>query len=187
MVTNEEAFLQPVNAPAAEDGSTYQFGSRAVAGDLVFISTSCEDPVLAAKHPDIDLPGAAYDMWTEDGKRYYGSWELSNYLNFRLEDHTKLVWACEKALPYPKFAWYHDPNEERYDPLNDLALELAAGEYANYTVREVEMPCSVTLGEGSILKPQDSQSVTIPAGEERTVKVTVKEGTLQLKTVKFAY
>ena len=145
MVTNEEAFLQPVNAPAAEDGSTYQFGSRAVAGDLVFISTSCEDPVLAAKHPDIDMPGAAYDMWTEDGKRYYGSWELSNYLNFRLEDHTKLVWACEKALPYPKFAWYHDPNEERYDPLQDLALELSAGEYANYTVREVEKPCSVTL------------------------------------------
>ena len=27
-------------------------------------------PRLAAKHPDIDLPGAAYDMWTEDGKRY---------------------------------------------------------------------------------------------------------------------
>lgn len=52
MVTNEEAFLQPVNAPAAEDGSTYQFGSRAVAGDLVFISTSCEDPVLAAKWLD---------------------------------------------------------------------------------------------------------------------------------------
>lgn len=172
-----------------------------------FINRDCAR--LAAKHPDIDLPGAAYDMWTEDGKRYYGSWELSNYLNFRLEDHTKLVWACEKALPYPKFAWYNDPNEERYDPLQDLALELAAGEYANYTVREVEKPCSVTLrgvgpctvelscggeslgavtlGEGSILKPQDSQSVTIPAGEERTVKVTVKEGTLQLKTVKFAY
>ena len=172
-----------------------------------FINRDCAR--LAAKHPDIDLPGAAYDMWTEDGKRYYGSWELSNYLNFRLEAHTKLVWACEKALPYPKFAWYNDPNEERYDPLQDLALELAAGEYANYTVREVEKPCSVTLrgvgpctvelscggeslgavtlGEGSILKPQDSQSVTIPAGEERTVKVTVKEGTLQLKTVKFAY
>lgn len=164
---------------------------------------------LAAKHPDIDLPGVAYDMWTEDGRRYYGNWELSNYLNFRLEDHTKLVWACEKALPYPKFAWYNDPNEERYDPLNDLALELSAGEYANYTVREVEKPCrviligvgpctvelscdgeilgTVTLVEEDILKPQDAQAVTIPAGEERTVKVTVKEGTLQLKTVKFAY
>ena len=38
-----------------------------------------DGPRLAAKHPDIDLPGAAYDMWTEDGKRYYGNWELSNY------------------------------------------------------------------------------------------------------------
>ena len=164
---------------------------------------------LAAKHPDIDLPGAAYDMWDENGKRYYGSWELSNYLNFRLEDHTKLVWATTKALPYPKFAWYQDKNEERYDPLQDLALELAAGEYANYTVREVEKPCTVklsgvgcckaelycdgtlpgtvSLDEGSILNPQDSEAVTIPAGEERTVKVVVKEGTLQLKTVKFAY
>ena len=33
-------------------------------------------PRLAAKHPDIDLPGAAYDMWTEDGKRYYGNWSF---------------------------------------------------------------------------------------------------------------
>ena len=48
---------------------------------------------LAAKHPNIDLPGVAYDMWTEEGKRYYGNWELSNYLNFRMEDHTKLVWG----------------------------------------------------------------------------------------------
>lgn len=164
---------------------------------------------IAAKHPDIDLPGAAYDMWTEDGKRYYGNWELSNYLNFRLEDHTKLVWATDKAVPYPKFAWYEDKNEERYDPLKDLALELSAGEYANYTVREVEKPCTVTLegvgecevevlanGEtvgtvklpaGNILRPQLSEKVTIPAGAEQTVKLVVKSGTLTLKTVKFAY
>ena len=88
-------------------------------------------------------------------------------------------------------------------------MELSAGEFANYTVREVEKPCQVTLNgvgpctvellcdgeslgtvtleEGSILEPKDSQAVTIPAGEERTVKVVVKEGTLQLKKVKFAY
>lgn len=164
---------------------------------------------IAAKHPDIDLPGAAYDMWTEDGKRYYGNWELSNYLNFRLEDHTKLVWATDKAVPYPKFDWYEDKNEERYDPLKDLALELSAGEYANYTVREVEKPCTVTLegvgeckvevianGEsagtvklsaGNILCPQLSEKVTISAGEEQVVKVLVKYGVLTLKTVKFAY
>lgn len=53
-----------------------------------------------------------------------GHWELSNYLNFRLEDHTKLVWASEKPLPYPDFRWYDDPNVQHYDPLKDLALEL---------------------------------------------------------------
>ena len=46
---------------------------------------------------------------------------------------------------------------------------------------------TVSLGAGDILKPQDSEAVTIPVGEEKTVKVVVKEGTLQLKKVKFAY
>ena len=46
---------------------------------------------------------------------------------------------------------------------------------------------AVTLDQGNILEPQDAQPVTIPAGEERTVKVAVKDGTLQLKKVKFAY
>ena len=42
-----------------------------------------EDNVrLAAKHPNIDLPGVAYDMWTEDGKRYYGNWEAGGNLVF---------------------------------------------------------------------------------------------------------
>ncbi len=164
---------------------------------------------LAAKKPDIDLPGVAYDMWEKDGRRYYGSWELSNYLNFRLEDHTKLIWASKKALPYPKFAWYEDKNEERYHPLEDLALELSQGEYANYTVRGVEKDCQVrlsgvgacevelscdgvtlgivTLEEGDILNPKETDAVVLSPGEERTVKVTVKKGILQLKTVKFAY
>ncbi len=48
-------------------------------------------------------------------------------------------------------------------------------------------PYGYKLEKGSILEPKDSQAVTIPAGEERTVKVVVKEGTLQLKKVKFAY
>lgn len=72
MVTNEEAFLQPVNAPAAEDGSTYQFGSRAVAGDLVFISTSCEDPVLAAKWLDFQYSkeGELLNWYGIEGETY---------------------------------------------------------------------------------------------------------------------
>ena len=162
-----------------------------------------------AKHPNITLPGVGYDMFLEDGSRYYGTWELSNYLNFRLEDHTKLVWASEKTLPYPDFRWYDDRNALRYDPLQDLALELHEGEFANYTVREVKQDCTVTLEgvgaaeidiycngtlidvvtlpEGDILKPHQSKSVTICKAEEATVKLVVKSGVLTLKNVKFEY
>ena len=162
-----------------------------------------------AKHPNITLPGVGYDMFLEDGSRYYGTWELSNYLNFRLEDHTKLVWASEKTLPYPDFRWYDDRNVERYDPLQDLALELHEGEFANYTVREVKQDCTVilegvgdaevdvycngmlvgvvTLVKGDILKPHWSRPLTIHAAEEATVKVVVKSGVLTLKNVKFEY
>ena len=167
-------------------------------------------PRTAKKIPNITLSGAAYDMWNEDGSRYYGNWEWSNVLNFRLEDHTKLVWACEKGYPYPKFAWYEDPNEERYNPLTDLALELSEGEYANYTVREVkeglkvsfegigegeaEILCAgkvigtVKFAEGSILQPSWSEAFEAGAtGERVTVKVSVKKGTITLKNVKFEY
>ena len=168
-----------------------------------------DGPRTMKKIPNITLAGVAYDMWNEDGSRYYGTWEGSNYLNFRLEDHTKLVWACTKAYPYPKFAWYHDQAEERYNPLQDLALELHEGEYANYSVREVKEGCKVCLegiGEGEaelicqgkvignvsfaagdILAPVTSDAFEIGTGERVTVKVVVKKGTLTLKNVKFAY
>ena len=169
-----------------------------------------DGPRTSKKIPDIDLAGVAYDMWDENGKRYYGNWEFSNYLNFRLEDHTKLVWATDKTLPYPKFAWYDDPNELRYNPLNDLALELGEGEWANYTVREVkeglkvsfegigeceaEVRCAgktigtLVFGKGNILQPLQSEAFAVgQTGERVTIKVIVRKGTLTLKKVKFAY
>ena len=167
---------------------------------------------LSKKHPDIDIPGVGYDMFLEDGSRYYGNWELSNYLDFRLEDHTKLVWATDKVYPYPVFAHYRDPHAKRYSPMDDLAFELTAGEFANYTVHEVKNTCTVTLmgasAEGAvieatcngevigtftmpvnadILNPVASNTLTIPAAEDAVVKLTVKSGTVQIKTVKFAY
>ena len=74
--------------------------------------------------PTFDLPGAAYDMCTEDGKRYYGNWELSNYLNFRLENHAAGVGLREAGIPYPapSLPGTTTPNEERYDPLDDLGI-----------------------------------------------------------------
>ena len=176
---------------------------------LEHCTVNYDNPRISAKHPNINIAGVGYDMFLEDGSRYYGTWELSNYLDFRLEDHTKLVWATDKAKPYPVFAHYHDPNPLRYDPLTDLALELQAGEFANYTVREVEKEChvtiegvgeaeaevfcngkaigTITLAAGNILEPISSETLTIPAAEEAVVKVKVTRGVLTIKNVKFEY
>ncbi|MGI6316812.1 MAG: glycoside hydrolase family 5 protein [Christensenellales bacterium] len=176
---------------------------------LEYCTVNYDYPRISAKHPDITIGGAGYDMFLEDGSRYYGKWELSNYLNFRLEDHTKLVWATEKNKPYPDFRWYDDPNVERYDPLEDLALELRSGEFANYTVHEVRRDCHITvegigegeadvlcnsekighirLEKGNILQPVCAETLTIPASEEATVKLVVTSGTMTVKSVKFHY
>ncbi len=168
---------------------------------------------ISQKHPDITLPGVGYDMWEPDGKRYYGSWEWGNYLEFRAEDHTKLIWATDKRHPYPSFDFDCGPKPiVRHDPLTDLALELAADEYAYYTVHEVLEPCSVSIEATSpagavvevscngevagtlnltqaqdVLTPIYSNTVTIPASGEAVVKLTVKSGIAQIKNVRFAY
>lgn len=67
MVTNEEAYLQPVTAPVLNEGDEpIQCSERITAKDMFFISTSCEDPVTAAKWIDF--------LYSEEGERlnWYG-------------------------------------------------------------------------------------------------------------------
>ena len=165
---------------------------------------------ISQKRPDIDVPGAGYDMWTPEGDRYYGNWEWGNYLEFRPEDHTKLVWATEKRHPFPDFNFDCGPKPEvRFDPLSDLALELSEGEFAYYTVHQVEKDCKVsvkgigeavfeiscngtavaetTLGAGNILEPMKSEPAVISACEDAVVKISVKKGTLTISAVSFEY
>ena len=73
MSTNESEFLQPVTAPVVNEGDTvYQNGERAVAGDLIFISTSCKDPVLAAKWLDFQYSkeGELLNWYGIEGESY---------------------------------------------------------------------------------------------------------------------
>ena len=59
MVTNESAYLQPVAAPRRKT-APLPVWPRVVAGDMMFITTSCEDPVLAAKWLDF--------LYSKDGE-----------------------------------------------------------------------------------------------------------------------
>ena len=127
-----------------------------------------------------------------------------------MEDHTKLVWATEKRHPFPDFNFDCGPKPEvRFNPLTDLALELQKDESVYYSVRKVEKDCLVavegtgnagftvecggeTLGKmslqpGDILHPLTSNSVMIPPMEDAVIKITVDEGVLTIKNVKFTY
>ena len=68
MVNNEEEFLQPIAAPVLNKGDTqkYQWGTRIIAKDAIYITTSCKNPELAAKWIDF--------QYTEIGERlnWYG-------------------------------------------------------------------------------------------------------------------
>lgn len=65
MVGNAEEFLQAVVAPAAVPGvETIDCGDRKIAKGPIFISTSCKDPVLAAKWLDFQYTTEAeYLNW----------------------------------------------------------------------------------------------------------------------------
>lgn len=163
---------------------------------------------LTKRQPDIEIPGAGYDSFEKDGSRYLGHWHLGNYLNFRLEDHTKLVWTLkDEDLPFPPFEVY--PCEQRqYDPLECLALELAENEHALYTVHEVKRQCKVAFvvrspegAAATILcngKPigtlevkneqfMRSDEFVFDAAQMASICIEVVNGSMQIKTVAFQY
>lgn len=73
MISNESAYLQPVTAPVLNKGDDpIQCGDRAYAGDTMFISTSCKDPVLAAKWLDFQYSkeGELLSWYGIEGETY---------------------------------------------------------------------------------------------------------------------
>ena len=164
---------------------------------------------VTKKQPDITLPGAGYDSFNTDGSRYQGKWEFGNYLNFRMEDKTKLVWDKPNAeIPFPEFRVY-ECEQPIAEPLESLILELGTGEYANYTVYHVMRECYLTIhylasqkGKMKIYEnekligccvlenpgtDEKTVSMTIEPGEEVTIKLNVDDGVVQIRALEFKY
>ncbi len=164
---------------------------------------------ISKKEPDIVLLGAGYDIFNTDGSRYQGKWEFGNYLNFRVEDKTKLVWnKPNDEIPFPEFRIYAC-EQPVADPMESLVLELGAGEYANYTVYRVRRECQLkitymvqqkgkmTVCENGnlvgccVLENESSDEktavMTIKPDEKVTINVHVDEGIVQIKALEFKY
>lgn len=67
-------------------------------------------------------------------------------MDYRLEDHTKLVLTPGIEEPRPGFDMYGDENiQSPINPLEALMLELNTGEYAIYTMHEMYDGCHLIL------------------------------------------
>ena len=152
----------------------------------------------------LELPAVGYD---NSPGSFCMTWDLGNLLDYRLEDHTKLVWTPGIEEPRPGFDMYDDENiQGPMNPLDVLMLELKADEYASYTMHEMHDGCHVTLyGMGaprasveilcddnyvgtivmdSALGDYDG-GIVLPAGPQCRVTVKVTEGCARIKTLDF--
>ncbi len=157
-------------------------------------------PKYILRQPGIQVPAAGYD-----DEAFSGGWMLGNFLNFRLEDRTKLVLRPGAKVPAAHPAFGGDPAAQA-DPLHDLWLELAPGAFASYTLRAHTAPVPVSL-RARVLEPavvqlscdEQVREISVPAGagpteipgmdlapaERSQVKVTCLSGTIQLVAVVF--
>ena len=124
--------------------------------------------IYCQRRQGVVLPGAGYD-W-RDGA-FSAGWKWGNALNYRTEDHTKLVLRPGCEIFDKGFMPGGNPMEKN-DPLTDLWLSLENGGYAEYTVRDVETECPVKLKlyseNGAVIKASCgdfSVEINVSAGE----------------------
>ena len=147
------------------------------------------------------LPAVGYDNLRETGSHTAapGSTEMYSVTGCQ----TGPARSRSQCEAQTGFEMYDDPNIQRpLDPLKSLMLELAPGEFAVYTVREVSKTFKVSIQarsiSGAVIKVSccdgtsgefniDSEDLTwietisITAGEERKIRVEAVSGVAQLK------
>lgn len=156
------------------------------------------------RQPGIVIPGVGYDHG-KSGEAFKGDWEYGNAYEFRIADRMKMVIKPGGKLPAPR-QMYSFIQSRMPDPLDNLWLELAAGEFVHYTIREVQTSSPVSMVLRSIedaefsISYNDMQKVfslkatdeaqkvyllTLPKGDEYAIKVAVISGILQIAEVHF--
>lgn len=160
-----------------------------------------------------DLPAVGYDHSEVNGLSFVGNWGLGNLLDYRLGDHTKLIW--DNRFPEP-LLWLDgmneklDPVPDNRNPMTRLLLELKEDEFAVYTVRKAPQGTVLALEakspEGAVVEvllnekivgtikvlPSEKEiricgdTVDIPPCDLAKIKLLVKEGVAQLYKLHFS-
>lgn len=139
------------------------------------------------RRPGIELPAVCYDSFGGEGISFSGGCMNGNPLNFRLADHTKLVMAEDAEIPSSlNFSPF-----PRSNPLEELWLHLDPGDFACYSIRCVEDPCSVRVllkssEEAVLLAECDGQKVQLPLKEGLNEYDCLELGPCEKATVRFS-
>lgn len=153
------------------------------------------------------VPAAAYDPCTRSGTTFFSTWQYGNPFCFRTEDGMHLVLKEGSLPPRNGNAFASQKKGFQTDkPLQHLHLQLDEGDFACYTVYEVEESCHVYVrlkaaDKQAVLRAEAGQSereISIPSGEYRavplfclekadnhTVRLSAKLGSLILSDVIF--
>ncbi|MCI8624668.1 MAG: glycoside hydrolase family 5 protein [Lachnospiraceae bacterium] len=136
------------------------------------------------RQPGITLPAAGFDYDPVPGAVSKGEWNYGNVFGFRTEERIKLV--LRPGAKPPKKAIIPKPGrpDNRPDPLKDLWVELAEGEYVSYTIREVTEGCKATVWirgraetgsqiQVSVRKPEDGTAEGTPFAENTPIEEEV--------------
>ena len=161
------------------------------------------------RKPGITIPGVGYDHG-EPGVAFAGNWTRGNVFEFRLVDRTKLVRKPGAPIINPQImSRFLKKGGGMFgggpSAMNTLWLEMTAGEFVHYSIREVEDSCQVSIGlrvlEDAVVtvsagevrqtltlpagELQTVSAITLPAGELWQVRVEVTSGTVQIAEVQF--
>ena len=156
---------------------------------------------------DVLVPATGYDMLPGQGESFKGSYPFCCFCGYRREDHMHLVYE-DDFLPYesPAFAFAGGGRPPKYGDWNHLLLRLQEGDFASYSIRELDAPEELELeildAEGAVLEVSFREekhtmgmekaendvmfkACVIPAGEDIQVRISCLAGTVTLRTVCF--
>lgn len=160
------------------------------------------------RQPGISIPAVGYDHG-RSGCEFKGDWYYGNAYNYRIEDRTKLVVKPDGYRPGPKAVWAFSGQTgfgKGPNAVKNLWLEMSDGEYVHYSVYDVKDHCDVRLSlrsvKDSVIRVScgdmseefrvsaseevaEIHTLTLPAGDEYSLKVEVLSGSVQFDRVYF--
>lgn len=159
------------------------------------------DPKMAPyslRRQGITLPAPGYDSWGGTGVSFQGTWREGNIYGYRAEDQIKMERKPDAPIPHIF--------DRPISGLDNLLVDLRAGDFVCYSVNHVAAACPAKLNgqakedtlclvsvgdetkefrweKGQLLEHENLLPL-IP-GERCTVKIQVQTGELLLETVEF--